>query len=354
MRIRARNTSRAALVAAGALAVGAAFGSGVAANAETMYGGGGHDGKVRLTSAGNFGALNGNQVYAPISIPIDVCGNAIAIAGLSRAQCKGGASVSNHRSRERRATESGYRMADGFGSGFGGSGFGGGGGGWDDGGWDRGHKVDMQTAGNFGLLNGNQLYMPISVPIDVCGNAVAFIGAAQARCKGGASVKRAGDDDVKATSTGNFGILNGNQAFVPIRIPINVCGNSAAAFGLAQAQCKGGASVGDGHGHGHKKPHKKPHKWPTPPKHKPYKPSKHRPAVKHTKLPSTTRADGSRIATPAVDQRAANALPVLKGFVNKLRRAVKVPGVDVKPGQVGPQAPLGEDMPVTLGGPALT
>ncbi|MFD0539624.1 chaplin family protein [Actinomadura luteofluorescens] len=37
-------------------------------------------------------------MFAPISIPVNVCGNAIAVAGLSRAQCKGGASVkSNHR-----------------------------------------------------------------------------------------------------------------------------------------------------------------------------------------------------------------------------------------------------------------
>src|SRR5690606_13976804 len=48
---------------------------------------------VDLTSVGNVGAGNGNQVYAPISLPIDVCGNAIAIVGTSQAQCEGGASV---------------------------------------------------------------------------------------------------------------------------------------------------------------------------------------------------------------------------------------------------------------------
>jgi hypothetical protein len=336
MRIWGMNSSRAALVAAGVLAAGTAFGPGVAANA-TVYGGGhGHDGKVTMESSGNFGILNGNQVYAPISIPIDVCGNAVAIAGLSRAQCKGGASVSDGGSKHRHA--SGYRTA-GWGQG----------GGKGHGGKGHGHGVDMQTSGNYGLGNGNQVFAPISVPIDVCGNAVALLGAAQARCKGGASVKRIADRDVKMKSSGNFGALNGNQVFIPISVPVNVCGNAIAALGFAQAECKGGASVGDGHGHGHKE---LPPTLRTP-KKKPYKPSKHRPAAKHNKLPSTMRANGERVASPAspVSTQAASALPVVKKVVDGLRRAVKVPGMDVKPGQVGP---MGKDAPVTVGSPVLS
>lgn len=44
------------------------------------------------------------------------------------------------------------------------------------------------TSGNFSILGGNQVNAPISIPIDVCGNAIAVIGAASAHCKGGASV----------------------------------------------------------------------------------------------------------------------------------------------------------------------
>ncbi|MEO3825396.1 chaplin family protein [Actinomadura sp. B10D3] len=47
---------------------------------------------------------------------------------------------------------------------------------------------DNETGPNVGLLNGNQVFVPISIPVDVCGNAVAVIGGAQAGCKGGASV----------------------------------------------------------------------------------------------------------------------------------------------------------------------
>jgi hypothetical protein len=36
-------------------------------------------------------------------------------------------------------------------------------------------------------------------------------------------------------STGNVGLLNGNQAYIPVHIPVNVCGNSIALLGLANS-----------------------------------------------------------------------------------------------------------------------
>ncbi len=44
-------------------------------------------------TSGNDSILSGNQVIAPISIPVDACGNAIAILGVANASCEGGASV---------------------------------------------------------------------------------------------------------------------------------------------------------------------------------------------------------------------------------------------------------------------
>ncbi|WP_243717229.1 chaplin family protein [Actinomadura darangshiensis] len=63
------------------------------------------------------------------------------------------------------------------------------GGGWDHHGHHgHGHpKYNAQSSGNFGLLNGNNVIVPISAAVDVCGNAVAVIGVAGAGCKGGAS-----------------------------------------------------------------------------------------------------------------------------------------------------------------------
>ncbi len=44
------------------------------------------------------------------------------------------------------------------------------------------------TSGNGSILGGNQIFVPINIPIDVCGNAVAVLGIAGAGCHGGSSV----------------------------------------------------------------------------------------------------------------------------------------------------------------------
>lgn len=48
--------------------------------------------------------------------------------------------------------------------------------------------VIMNTSGNGSILGGNQIFAPISVPVNVCGNAIAILGIAGAGCEGGASV----------------------------------------------------------------------------------------------------------------------------------------------------------------------
>ncbi|MEQ4715770.1 chaplin family protein [Nonomuraea sp. B19D2] len=42
-------------------------------------------------TSGDGSVLGGNQVHAPIAIPINVCGNAVAVIGIAFAGCKGGA-----------------------------------------------------------------------------------------------------------------------------------------------------------------------------------------------------------------------------------------------------------------------
>jgi hypothetical protein len=46
---------------------------------------------------------------------------------------------------------------------------------------------------------------------------------------------------------GDRSILGGNQVFVPVSIPVNACGNAVAVVGFAGAGCKGGAKVKGGH-----------------------------------------------------------------------------------------------------------
>ncbi|WP_219471354.1 chaplin [Nonomuraea rhizosphaerae] len=46
-------------------------------------------------TSGNEGVLSGNQIFAPISLPINVCGVAASVIGITNAGCKGGSGVHN-------------------------------------------------------------------------------------------------------------------------------------------------------------------------------------------------------------------------------------------------------------------
>ncbi|MEV5569619.1 chaplin family protein [Spirillospora sp. NPDC052269] len=52
-------------------------------------------------------------------------------------------------------------------------------------------NADIHTNGSGGVLSGNQIIVPISIPIDVCGNAVGLLGTASGGCRGGAAVGNA-------------------------------------------------------------------------------------------------------------------------------------------------------------------
>jgi hypothetical protein len=47
-------------------------------------------------------------------------------------------------------------------------------------------QADQISFGNTGILSGNQSSTVIQAPISVCGNAIAVLGNARARCRGGA------------------------------------------------------------------------------------------------------------------------------------------------------------------------
>jgi len=152
---------------------------------------------------GNGSVLGGNQVNAPISIPVDVSGNAVAVLGGALAGSKGGASVHN---------------MDGEGG-------------------------DNRTSGRGSIGGGNQLNAPINAPINACGNSVALIGHALSGCEGGAKVHTSAYGGGHSRTNGSGSVLGGNQVNAPISAPINICGNAAAVLGDALAGCKGGAKV---------------------------------------------------------------------------------------------------------------
>ncbi|MCT9929811.1 chaplin family protein [Planotetraspora sp. A-T 1434] len=167
----------------------------------------GAGGGIANRTSGNGSILGGNQVNAPVTAPINACGNAVSLFGRSDAGCKGGATVRGSR---------------------------------------RGGAGGNVTNGDHSLLGGNQIIAPITAPINACGNAVAIFGDATAGCRGGASVRNAGGGAGGNRTSGRSSILGGNQVIAPITAPINVCGNSVAVLGEAFSGCKGGSSVEPG------------------------------------------------------------------------------------------------------------
>lgn len=49
-------------------------------------------------------------------------------------------------------------------------------------------NADVTTYHSGGILSGNNVIVPITVPVNVCGNAVSVIGISGAGCRGGAWV----------------------------------------------------------------------------------------------------------------------------------------------------------------------
>jgi hypothetical protein len=41
--------------------------------------------------------------------------------------------------------------------------------------------------GNISVLSGDNVQIPVQVPVDICGNAVGLLGLASASCQGGAA-----------------------------------------------------------------------------------------------------------------------------------------------------------------------
>jgi hypothetical protein len=158
-------------------------------------------GSGTLDTSGNYGALNGTQVYVPVQVPVNVCGNSVGAVGQALAACGGS------QARSARAMSTKAAAAD--------------------------------TSGNYGILNGTQVYAPVQVPVKVCGNAVGAVGVAEAVCTpastGGGTGTPGSNSGPAMSSTDNYGILNGTQVYAPVKVPVNVVGNAVSVIGAAAA-----------------------------------------------------------------------------------------------------------------------
>ena len=111
--------------------------------------------------------------------------------------------------------------------------------------------ADWTTGYNAGLLNGNQFDTTLQLPINVCGNSIAVLGFADASCGGGATAIDTESATTEDWTTGyNAGVANGNQFDTTLQVPVNVSGNAISVLGFSNASSQGGAAAVDGDGWG--------------------------------------------------------------------------------------------------------
>lgn len=144
---------------------------------------------------GSGGIGSGNQINIPIDVAVELCGNSVAVAGVSEAECVQIA--------EELANDGENQVSDGSG----------------------------------GIASGNQINIPVDIAVSLCGNSIAVAGVSQAECEQVAQQLADDDDATNQTSDGSGGVASGNQVDVPIDADVEICGNAVAVLGVATAEC---------------------------------------------------------------------------------------------------------------------
>ncbi|OIV36784.1 hypothetical protein BIV57_14375 [Mangrovactinospora gilvigrisea] len=85
--------------------------------------------------------------------------------------------------------------------------------------------------GSPGAGSGNQVQVPVSVPVNVCGNTVTVVGALNPTL-GNRCVNHDMPGAVaKGAALHSPGFLSGNLVQVPVDVPVNATGNSVTGIG---------------------------------------------------------------------------------------------------------------------------
>ncbi|WP_371670409.1 chaplin [Streptomyces sp. NBC_00289] len=162
------------------------------------------------------------------------------------------------------------------------------------------------AAGSPGVLSGNNVQVPLSVPVNLCGNTVDVVGLLNPAmgnvCKNNDAVKADGaesgggsDSSGEASADSRVadspGLISGNGLQLPIDLPLNVSGNSVNAVGVGNPAI-GNQSVNGGD---HSRPHVR-RQTPAP------KPSvSHPPASRHRAVPGIPDTATSTLAHTGAD-----------------------------------------------------
>ncbi|POX64866.1 hypothetical protein C3492_03775 [Streptomyces sp. Ru62] len=144
---------------------------------------------AEATAAGSPGVLSGNNVQIPVHVPVNICGNTADVVGLLN-PAAGNTCVNGGAAKTAGAAKSGTAKAGvartGGAAKAGGTG-------------DSGASVASggasahgSTADSPGLLSGNDLQLPIDLPVNVSGNSVNVVGVGNP-VFGNHSVNESGD-----------------------------------------------------------------------------------------------------------------------------------------------------------------
>ncbi|MGW0080882.1 chaplin [Streptomyces sp. NPDC003393] len=112
---------------------------------------------------------------------------------------------------------------------------------------DGGATADGAAVGSPGLISGNTIQLPVHIPVNVCGNTVSVVGllnpAAGNRCANASAGRdRTPSGDGATARVGGKdspGVVSGNNIQLPVHVPVNVSGNSVNVAGV------GNPSVGN-------------------------------------------------------------------------------------------------------------
>ncbi|WP_461032237.1 chaplin [Streptomyces mayteni] len=99
------------------------------------------------------------------------------------------------------------------------------------------------AVGSPGVASGNNVQVPVNVPVQVCGNTINVVGVlnpafgnkcvSEGGSHGGHGGHQAGDGaEAGAAAVDSPGVGSGNNVEVPVDVPVQVCGNSADVVGV--------------------------------------------------------------------------------------------------------------------------
>ena len=101
-----------------------------------------------------------------------------------------------------------------------------------------------------GILSGNLIQIPVSIPVNVCGNSISGVGVLDSASGNTCSNSGSAASTANGGASHSPGVGSGNLIQLPVAVPVNVCGNSISGVGIGDTasdnHCSNGGSGSTG------------------------------------------------------------------------------------------------------------